>query len=221
MTHDEISRAKQQADQSQADLNHSLDDLNSVLDKTSEKVEGKLHRVTEKLEVGIKTVDQFIDTEKNRLEETLSDTDRKVAEMTEGFGAKIEQVQQIAGRVKDGVNDMIGQVDQVASKIEGLIGSVKGDVAQASDSVFSHAEKITQTFRNDLSDGAARVTELMDRAEDALKAVRDPVEFVRKNPNLGITTFLIGGIMIGMFFQSFFKHGRSRTQASPQLKQVA
>jgi ABC-type transporter Mla subunit MlaD len=218
----ELKQAELQARQSQRELDRSLDQLPQMVATASGAVqervgtfvhdaENRLHQVRNQVESGVQRVEGLMTDSKSKLDETFSRADSVVGDLTSGFGQHVDQVQQIVGRVRGSVEQSVQQIDQFAGRLEGIIGGVRQEFEQGAEGIFGHAEELTRNLRSSISSGSEQIKGLMDRADEVVRGIRDPVGYVSRNPRLAIGTLLLGGLVLGLFFRNLFTGEASGT----------
>lgn len=211
-TSPEILRAQQEAEVSRQRLESSLDRLNGVIQGTradiERKVEGAAHKVEakagdlkSKLDQGVVRIDDLVNEGKQHVDETFEHMDRIMSGVFTDVSSLLDQAQGSVSRVKDRVSEILTDADAFVGRVENIISGVRTDFAGSSESILSRAEQATQAFRGHLAAGATEVNGLIERAERTLLDVSDPVALMKKNPRVGISMLLFGGILIGAFFR--------------------
>ena len=221
----EVLAAEQQAEQSRRNLESSLDRLVDLVQgaKTGfeNKVESAAHAVEEKSELlrsklddGVVQIDLFIAEGKQIVDQTLSHMDQVVGGLFKDINSTLDQVQGAIGRVKGKVDGILSEADLFLGRVEKILVDVRGDISESSESVFTRGEKVVQKFRTQLSSGTGEINQMIDRAEQTIREISDPVSFVRKNPRLAISVLVFGGVLVGVFFRKIFPENSSSQGAA-------
>ena len=218
----EVVLAERQAEESRRRLEGTLDrlgelvqgtkaDLENKVEAAATTVEQKAEMLRGKLDEGVVQIDLFVQEGKQKLDETLCHLDRVVMDTFAEVNLTIEQAQGIVTRVRGRTKELLTGADRMLYRVEDILTGFRGDLVGSSENVLGRAEKVTQKFRAHLSTGTDEINQMIDRAERTLEEISDPVAFIKKNPRLGISVLLFGGILVGAFFRRLFPESVSES----------
>ncbi len=216
----EVFLAERQAEESSRRLESTLDRIGELVQGTkfelehkveaaATAVEQKVEMLCGKLDEGVVQIDLFVQEGKQKLDETLSHIDHVVMGTFVDVNLTIEQAQSIVSRVRGRAKELLTGADRMLYRVEDLFTGFRGDLVGSSENILGRAEKVTQKLRAHLSARTEEINRMIDRAERTLEEVSDPVAFIKKNPGLGISGLLLGGILVGAFFRKLFPESAS------------